>query len=169
MASLNRATIIGNVGKDPEIRALNNGSQVANLSVATSETWNDKRTGEKKESTEWHRVVIWNEHLVGIVEKYVRKGSRIMIEGQIKTRKWEDSSGVEKYSTEIVLQGFDGKILLLSDKKSGDERGGGGSEGYYPDQSGGSSGRQDSRGNAREDFDPDLDDEIPFASRVSIW
>lgn len=112
-ASLNRAQIIGNVGKDPEIRSLQSGDKIANLSVATSESWTDKASGEKKEKTQWHNVVIFNKHLVDIVEKYVQKGSRIFVEGQIETRKWTDNNGADKYTTEIVLR-FEGKILLLS-------------------------------------------------------
>lgn len=112
--SLNQATLIGYAGKDPEIRNLQNGSRVASLSIVTSESWTDKQTGEKREKTEWHRIVIWNDKLIEIVEKYVRKGSRLYVEGTIQTRKWTDQSGQERYSTEIVLQGFNGRILLLS-------------------------------------------------------
>ena len=116
MSSVNKAILIGNLGKDPEIRSLQNGTKVCNLSVATSETWKDKATGERKEKTEWHRVVIFNENLIGIVEKYTRKGSKVYVEGQIETRKWTDQSGGEKYSTEIVLKNFGGTLQLLDSK-----------------------------------------------------
>ncbi len=118
MSSVNKATILGNVGQDPDIRTLQNGGKIANLTVATSENWKDKTSGEKKERTQWHRIVIFNEHLVKIVESYVKKGSKIYIEGQIETRKWEDKDGVEKYSTEIVLRPFNGEIVLLDSRNS---------------------------------------------------
>lgn len=152
--SLNRATLIGNVGADPEMRSLNNGARVANLRIATSESWKDKHSGEKKERTEWHRVVVFNEGLVGVIEKYVQKGSKILVEGQIQTRKWE-KDGVDMYSTEIVIQAFGGQLILLGGKSDG----GGSSDGGY-------SRRETSqpRGGStqREDFAADLDDEIPF-------
>lgn len=145
MSSLNRAQIIGNVGKDPEIKTMNSGSRVANLTVATSETWKDKSSGEKKERTEWHRIVVWNEGLVGVIEKYVHKGTKVMIEGQIQTRKYEQN-GVEKYTTEIVLQGFGGQLILLG-SKSDSERSSGGSDSYEQ----------------KSETKPDYDDaEIPF-------
>lgn len=123
MASLNRAIIIGRLGKDPEIKDLNNGKRIANLSVATSERWKDKNSGEMKEATEWHRVVVFNEGLAKVVQNHVRKGDQIYIEGQIKTRKWTDSKGTERYSTEIVLSNFDSKIVLLgSSRKPGEDR-----------------------------------------------
>jgi len=132
MSSLNRATIIGNVGKDPEIKSMSNGNRVANLTVATSETWKDKSSGEKKERTEWHRVTVWNDGLIGVIEKYVHKGSKVMIEGQIQTRKYEQN-GVEKYTTEIVLQGFGGQLILLGSKQDGERSSGstgGGDDSY---------------------------------------
>lgn len=113
MSSLNKVLLIGNVGRDPEIRSLNNGGRVASFSLATSETWKDKSTGERREKTEWHRVVVWNDGLVGIVERFVRKGSKLYLEGALETRKWTDQSGVEKYSTEVVLKAFRGEIVLL--------------------------------------------------------
>ena len=119
--SLNRATIIGNVGKDPDIKTMPSGKKIVNLSVATSESWTDKQSGEKKERTEWHRVVIFNEGLAGVAERYVRKGSKIMIEGQLQTRKWTDQNGTERYSTEIVLQAFGGNLLLLGDRGAADD------------------------------------------------
>lgn len=165
MASINEATIYGNVGKDPEIRTMNSGDRVANLSIATSEKWTDKQSGEKKEATEWHRVTIWGP-LVDIVDRYVKKGSKLYIRGKLKTRKYTDSSGVEKYTTEIVLQGFDAKLVLMGDPQGGggsdrqDDRGGG----QQRSQGGGSQGGGTSRYGQSDSgaFDPDLDDEIPF-------
>lgn len=117
MSSINKTILLGRVGKDPEIRAMNNGDKVANFSIATSESWKDKSTGEKKEKTEWHNVVVWG-GLVSIVESYVKKGSRIYVEGQSRTRKWQDTSGVDKYTTEVVLQGFGANLVLLDSKPS---------------------------------------------------
>ena len=116
---LNRVEIIGNVGNDPEIRAMQSGDRVANLSIATSERWTDKNSGEKREKTEWHRVVIFNQNLVDLIEKYVKKGSKLFLQGSLCTRKWEDQSGVERYATEIVLKPYNGEILLLDKKGSG--------------------------------------------------
>lgn len=116
MASLNKVMLIGNVGKDPEIRSTTSGKEIANLTLATSESWKDKNTGEKMEKTEWHRVVVFNENLVKLVKNYVKKGAKIYIEGQLQTRKWTDASGIEKYSTEIVLQNYTGGIVLLGSK-----------------------------------------------------
>jgi single-strand DNA-binding protein len=156
--SFNKATLLGNLGKDPEIRTLNSGDRVANLSLATSESWKDKRTGERKEVTEWHRITVFNDGLVGIIEKYLSKGDTILIEGQIKTRKWQDQSGQDKYSTEIVLGNFDGKLVMVKTKgrdgasgDSGGDRDGGG----YGD------GRREPQGQ-QQSFAADLDDEIPF-------
>lgn len=114
---LNRATLVGRAGKDPEIRTMNSGDRVANFSMATSESWNDKSSGEKKERTSWHNIVVWGK-LADIVEKYVKKGDKLLIEGAIETRKYEQN-GVEKYTTEIVLRGFDSKLLLLGSKSDG--------------------------------------------------
>lgn len=119
--SVNKVILVGNVGRDPEIRTLNNGERVANLSIATSETWRDKSTGERKEKTEWHRVVIFNEHIVKVVENYVAKGSTLYLEGSLQTRKWTDQQGVEKYSTEVVLQKFNGNLVLLGGRGERDE------------------------------------------------
>lgn len=118
MASVNKVILIGNVGKDPEIRSTQDGKEIANLSIATSESWKDKATGEKREKTEWHRVVIFSEALTGVVKNYVKKGSKIYIEGSLATRKWTDKDGAEKYSTEVVLQGFNAKLMLLDSKQS---------------------------------------------------
>lgn len=116
MSSVNRVILVGNVGKDPEIHATQSGKEIANLTLATSESWKDKSTGERKERAEWHRVVIFNEGLVNVVKNYVKKGSKLYVEGQLQTRKWTDQQGVEKYSTEIVLQQFGGQIVLLGGK-----------------------------------------------------
>jgi single-strand DNA-binding protein len=119
-ASVNKAILVGNLGKDPEVRRLQNGKPVVNLSVATSENWRDKATGERKEKTEWHRIVIFNEGLCQVAEQYLRKGSKVYLEGQIQTRKWTDQSGADKYSTEIVLQGFGGVLTMLDTKGDGE-------------------------------------------------
>jgi single-strand DNA-binding protein len=167
--SLNKVTLIGNVGKDPEIRSLTSGDRVANFSLATSETWTDKRSGEKKERTEWHRVCCFNDGLVGVIEKYVRKGTKLYIEGALQTRKWE-KDGRDNYSTEVVLQRFNGTLILLGGRDDGERsdtrddgysRGGGGSGGY-----GESRGYDETR--PREDFSADLDDEIPFLTCWSL-
>jgi len=119
MSSVNRAIILGNLGKDPEIRTTQNGSKMANLSIATSESWKDKATGERKEATEWHRVTVFGDGLVNVLEQYTSKGDKLYIEGQIRTRKWKDQSGADKYSTEIVVQGFGGTIKILGNKQEG--------------------------------------------------
>lgn len=116
MASVNKVIIIGNLGKDPEVRRLTSGDPVVNLSVATSESWRDKNSGERKEKSEWHRIVIFNKNLADVAEKYLRKGSKVYLEGQLQTRKWTDKDGAEKYSTEIVLQNFRGELVLLDSK-----------------------------------------------------
>ena len=121
--SLNKVMIIGNLGRDPEIRSFSNGGKVANLRIATSESWKDKTTGEKKERTEWHTVSIMNEGLVGVVERYLKKGSKVYVEGQLETRKWQDQSGADKYSTEIVLRGFGGTLQMLDGKPGGSDGG----------------------------------------------
>ena len=169
--SVNKVILVGNLGADPEIRSLNSGDRVANLRIATSETWRDKSSGERKEKTEWHRVVIFNDNLVKVAEQYLKKGSKVYIEGSIQTRKWTDQSGVEKFSTEIVLQKFRGELTMLDGRGDGerDSSGGGGGDygGGYGGGSGGGGGgfgggqRNQSSG-PREDFSADLDDEIPF-------
>lgn len=121
--SVNKVILIGNLGRDPEIRTLNSGDRVANLNIATSEQWKDKSTGEKKEKTEWHKVVIFNENIVKVAENYLKKGSTVYVEGSLTTRKYTDAQGVEKYSTEIVLQRFNGQLTMLSGKSDGDARG----------------------------------------------
>ncbi|WP_316172095.1 MULTISPECIES: single-stranded DNA-binding protein [unclassified Bradyrhizobium] len=121
--SVNKVILVGNLGKDPEVRNLSDNRIVVNLSIATSESWRDKHTGERKEKTEWHRVVIWHEKLAEIAELYLRKGAKVYIEGALQTRKWTDQSGVEKYSTEVVLQGFQCTLTMLGDRRgeSGDD------------------------------------------------
>jgi single-strand DNA-binding protein len=119
--SVNKVTIIGNLGRDPEVRRLNNGEQVCSLRIATTETWRDKASGERKERTEWHQVVIFNDNLTKVAEQYLKKGSKVYIDGSLQTRKWTDTAGVEKYSTEIVLQKFRGEMVLL-DNRAGQSR-----------------------------------------------
>ncbi|MBN9318318.1 MAG: single-stranded DNA-binding protein [Caulobacterales bacterium] len=169
--SVNKVILIGNLGADPEIRSLGSGDRVANLRIATSETWRDRTSGERKERTEWHRVVIFNDNLVKVAENYLRKGSTVYIEGAIQTRKWTDQSGVEKYSTEIVLQKFRGELTMLGGKgegggsSGGDDfggggyGGGGGGGGGYGG-GGGGGGQRNQPSGPKENFD--LDDEIPF-------
>ncbi len=157
--SVNKVILVGNLGRDPEIRFSQDGKKIVNMSLATSESWNDKATGERREKTEWHRVVIFNDRLADVAEKYIKKGSKVYVEGQLQTRKWTDNAGVEKYSTEVVLQNFRGELTML------DSRGGGEGGGGY--SGGGGSG-----GDVQEpDYGPgpggagagdDLDDEIPF-------
>ena len=163
--SVNKVILVGNLGKDPEIRRTQDGRPIANLSVATSENWRDKATGERKEKTEWHRVVIFNEGLCKVAEQYLKKGAKVYIEGQLQTRKWTDQSGAEKYSTEVVLQGFNSTLTML------DGRSGGGSSLGSDDSGGdfGSSGPSSTAprravaagagGGARNS---DMDDDIPF-------
>jgi single-strand DNA-binding protein len=136
--SVNKVILVGNLGRDPEVRRLGSGEPVVNLRIATSETWRDKQSGERKERTEWHSVVIFNENLAKVAEQYLKKGSKVYVEGQLQTRKWQDQSGVEKYTTEVVLQRFRGELTLLDSRQSAsDEYGAGG--GYGEDSAGGSS------------------------------
>lgn len=138
--SVNKVILVGNLGRDPEVRRLGSGEPVVNLRIATSETWRDKQSGERKERTEWHSVVIFNENLAKVAEQYLKKGSKIYIEGQLQTRKWQDQSGVEKYTTEIVLQRFRGELTILDSRQGGGDEygeGGGSSSGYMDDRSGG--------------------------------
>ena len=125
MASVNRVMLIGNVGKEPEIRTTQDGKRIANFSIATTETWKDKSSGEKKSKTEWHRVAVFNDGLVGVIERFVSKGTQLYIEGSLVTRKWTDSSGVDKYSTEVHLQGFNASMVILGGSKEGVENSGG--------------------------------------------
>jgi single-strand DNA-binding protein len=161
--SVNKVILVGNLGKDPEIRTLNSGDRVANLRIATSESWRDKSSGERKEKTEWHQVVIFNDNLVKVAENYLRKGSTIYIEGALQTRKWTDAQGVEKYSTEIVLQKFRGELTMLGGR--GDSAGASsGGDDYGSSSAGGGfqSGAKAQGSGPRESFSADLDDEIPF-------
>ncbi len=162
--SVNKVILVGNLGADPEIRSLNSGDRVANLRIATSESWRDRQSGERKEKTEWHRVVIFNDNLVKVAEQYLRKGSKVYIEGSIQTRKWNDASGQEKYSTEIVLQKFRGELTMLDGRGDNAEGGGGDSGGGYSGGGGGfgGGGQRNQGSGPREDFSADLDDEIPF-------
>ena len=173
--SVNKVILIGNLGRDPEVRSFQNGGKVCNLRIATSETWKDRNTGERREKTEWHSVAIFQEGLVRIAEQYLKKGSKVYIEGQLQTRKWQDQSGQDKYSTEVVLQGFGGTLTMLDGRDGGGSGGGGGNYGggggggydSGPSDQGGYGGGYDSgpsgggndggRGSSR-----DLDDEIPF-------
>jgi single-strand DNA-binding protein len=161
--SVNKVILIGNLGKDPEIRTLPSGERIANLSIATSETWRDKASGERKEKTEWHRVVIFNDNIAKVAEQYLKKGSKVYVEGSLQTRKWTDNAGVEKYSTEVVIQRFKGELTMLE----GRGEGGGGERDYgdsYGGGGGGGGGFQRSAGGSgpKESFPADLDDEIPF-------
>lgn len=165
--SVNKVILVGNLGRDPEIRRMNNGDPVVNLSVATSESWRDKSSGERREKTEWHRVVIFNDNLAKVAENYLKKGSKVYVEGQLQTRKWTDQNGQEKYSTEVVLQRFRGELTMLDGRNEGGSGGGFGggssSSGGYDQAGGGSGGGQRSSDGPKEDFrNADLDDEIPF-------
>jgi single-strand DNA-binding protein len=150
--SVNKVILVGNLGKDPEVRRMTSGEPVVNLSVATSETWKDKSSGEKKEKTEWHRVVIFNENLAKVAEQYLKKGAKVYLEGALQTRKWTDKDGAEKYSTEIVLNRFNGTMVML-DGRSG---GGGGGDGGF---GGGGRGTNEAPASFQRD---EMDDEIPF-------
>jgi single-strand DNA-binding protein len=165
--SVNKVILIGNLGKDPEVRTTQSGGKIANLSVATSESWNDKQSGERKEKTEWHRVTVFNDRLVGVIEQYCHKGDKLYLEGKLQTRKYTDQSGAEKYTTEVVLENFGGTLVLLGGPSGGQQQGeqqqgGGGRNGY---QSGPTQAqrRQAPQGGG---FDApkggNLDDEIPF-------
>lgn len=174
--SVNKVILIGNLGRDPEVRRLGSGEPVVNLRIATSETWRDKQSGERKERTEWHSVVIFNENLAKVAEQYLKKGSKVYVEGQLQTRKWQDQSGVEKYTTEIVLQRFRGELTILDSRQSSsDEYGAGG--GYGEESSGGSSfggrsgggggnfgggSRQPAPASGGRSSSSHLDDDIPF-------
>ena len=178
--SVNKVILIGNLGKDPEIRRTQDGRPIANLRIATSESWRDKTSGERREKTEWHAVVIFNENLCKVAENYLRKGSKVYIEGQLQTRKWQDQSGQDRYSTEVVLQGFNGTLTMLDGRASGGAGmqeggqseyggdagfgggggyGGGGGGGYSEPPRRGGGGKPSGGG---KNFDKPLDDEIPF-------
>ncbi|RXR25600.1 single-stranded DNA-binding protein [Sphingobium fluviale] len=176
--SVNKVILVGNLGADPEVKSFQNGGKVCNIRIATSESWKDRNTGEKKERTEWHTVAIFSEGLAGVAERFLRKGSKVYIEGQLRTRKWQDQSGNDRYTTEVVLQG-PGAVLTMLDGAPGGGQGGGRSSSGGGDWSGGSSGYgggdyddygsgRSSGGNAVRDrtpepnFSNDLDDEVPF-------
>ena len=161
--SVNKVILIGNLGRDPETRTFGNGGKVCNLRIATSENWRDKNSGERREKTEWHSVAIFNEGLVRIAEQYLKKGSKVYLEGQLQTRKWQDQSGADRYSTEIVLQGFNATLTML-DGRDGPQGGGGGDYGggYDDRDSGRSGGGSGSGGGGGYGGGSDLDDEIPF-------
>ena len=164
--SVNKVILIGNLGKDPEIRRTQDGRPIANLRVATTETWRDKASGERREKTEWHSVVIFNEGLCRVAEQYLKKGAKVYIEGQLQTRKWQGQDGQDRYSTEVVLQGFNSTLTML------DSRGGGGGQGMQDDDhadygapsngNGGGARRGGGGGGGKGNFDKPIDDEIPF-------
>jgi single-strand DNA-binding protein len=160
--SVNKVILVGNLGKDPEIRRTNDGRPIANLRIATSESWRDKASGEKKEKTEWHSVVIFNENLCKIAEQYLRKGAKVYVEGQLQTRKWQDQQGQDRYSTEVVLQGFGGTLTMLDGARSGAS--GGMQENGQSDYGGDAPEpkRAATKGGSGKSFDKALDDEIPF-------
>jgi single-strand DNA-binding protein len=170
--SVNKVILVGNLGRDPEIRSTQDGIRIANLNLATSESWRDRVSGERKERTEWHRVVIFNERLVEVAEKYLKKGSKIYVEGALQTRKWTDQQGQEKYSTEVVLQRFRGELTMLDGAQGGRGAGGGAGEGSYDEMSYaggpgdspryGGTGSPGAGGGGRGRSNADLDDEIPF-------
>ena len=161
--SVNKVILIGNLGADPEVRSFQNGGKVCNLRVATSETWKDRNTGERKERTQWHSVAIFSEPLAKVAEQYLRKGSKVYLEGQLETRKWQDQSGQDRYSTEVVLRPYTSTLTMLDGR--GEGGGGGGGGGYMSDQSGGGYGGGDqggSQGGGGAPAGGDIDDEIPF-------
>ena len=165
--SVNKVILVGNLGRDPEIRSTQNGTKVANLSVATSENWRDKNSGERQEKTEWHRVVLFDERLVDVAERFLKKGSKVYLEGQLQTRKWTDQSGAEKYTTEVVLQRFRGVLTMLDGKGEGGGGMGGGDDygngGGFSGGSGGGGGfGGGSGGGGGGGRGGDLDDDIPF-------
>lgn len=168
--SVNKVIIVGNLGADPEVKSFQNGGRIANLRVATSENWNDRATGEKKERTEWHQIVLQSDGLVGVAERYLKKGAKIYVEGQLRTRKWQDASGNDRYTTEISVGGFDGKLVML-DGAGGGSRGGGSGEGGWGSGAPSGGGQGSSKGSnwsggssgfGGGDFNDDLDDDVPF-------
>jgi single-strand DNA-binding protein len=159
--SVNKVILIGNLGKDPEVRTMNNGGEVVSFSLATSENWSDKSSGERREKTEWHNIVIFNENLGRIAKQYLRKGSSVYVEGQLQTRKWTDQNGNDRYTTEVVLQRFRGELTLLGGREGGGS--GGGSSNWGEDRGASSFGGGASRGpSGGGAFDSDLDDDVPF-------
>jgi single-strand DNA-binding protein len=175
--SVNKVILIGNLGKDPEVRNTQDGTKIVNLTLATSETWNDRASGERKERTEWHRVVIFNDRVADVAERFLKKGQKVYVEGSLQTRKWTDQQGQERYTTEVVIGRFNGNLTMLSGRgEGGDEMGGGGGGGYEPRGGGGgygggarSGGGGGGGGGGRGGWDKpkggggsDLDDDIPF-------
>jgi single-strand DNA-binding protein len=163
MAGVNKVILVGNLGDDPEARSLNNGGEVVNMRVATSESWKD-RDGNRQERTEWHRVVIFNENLGRVAKSYLKKGSKVYLEGQIQTRKWQDQSGADRYSTEVVLQRFRGELVLLDSRGAGagGGYGAGGGEDYGDSAGGDAGGAAPRQSRPQPAFDTDLDDDVPF-------
>lgn len=165
MAGVNKVILVGNLGKDPETKEFGNGGRVVKFSLATSESWRDKNSGERREKTEWHNVVIFNEGIGKIASQYLKKGSKVYLEGQLQTRKWQDQSGADKYTTEVVLQNFNSNLTLLDGR---DGEGGGGGGGGYDRGAGAGGGRDFGGGAAKKpamsggDFADDLDDDVPF-------
>ena len=176
--SVNKVILVGNLGQDPQSRSFQNGGKVVNLRIATSESWKDRNSGERREKTEWHSVAIFNEGLANTAERYLRKGSKVYIEGQLQTRKWQDNNGQDRYATEVVLQGFNGTLVMLDGRGEGAGQGSGGDKGGWNDDFGGSGGGDGGRDFASSygkgggkgggergspaPFDNDLDDDVPF-------
>ncbi|WP_183838273.1 single-stranded DNA-binding protein [Rhizobium etli] len=168
--SVNKVILVGNVGADPEIRRTQDGRPIANLRIATSETWRDRNSGERREKTEWHTVVVFNEGLCKVVEQYVKKGAKLYIEGQLQTRKWQDQQGQDRYSTEVVLQGFSSTLTMLDGRGDGGGassgfgggRGGSSNNDYGDDYGAPASSSSSNRGGGGGNFSRDLDDDIPF-------
>lgn len=160
--SVNKVILVGNLGNDPEIRSMQSGDKVCNLSIATSESWKDKTSGEKKERTEWHRVVIFNQGILGIAERFLKKGSKVYIEGQLESRKYTDKDGQEKYTTEVVLRPYRGELTLLDGRSGGEGSGSGGGRDYGNEMSGGSSGGRPALSPAMSSSASNFDDDIPF-------
>jgi single-strand DNA-binding protein len=161
MAGVNKVILVGNLGADPESRSLNNGGEVVNMRIATSENWKD-RDGNRQERTEWHNVVIFNENLGRVAKNYLRKGSKVYLEGQLQTRKWTDQNGNDKYTTEVVLQRFRGELVLLDSREGGSGGGFGGGGGNYGDDFGGGGSSKPQQRPQPAAFDTDLDDDVPF-------
>ncbi|WP_420241424.1 single-stranded DNA-binding protein [Roseiterribacter gracilis] len=164
--SVNKVILIGNLGRDPEVRSMQNGGKVCNLSIATSESWKDKQSGERREKTEWHRVVLFNENLINVAERYLKKGSKVYLEGQLETRKYQDKDGAEKYTTEVVLRQFRGELTLLDSRSEGGGASSGFSSpeegGYRGGSSGGGGGARSGGGKGEPDWAADLNDDVPF-------
>lgn len=166
MSSVNKVILVGNLGRDPESRSFQNGGKVVEMRIATADQWKDRQTGERRERVEWHTVKIFSEGLANVAERYLRKGSKVYIEGQLQTRKWQDQAGADRYSTEIVLQGFHAQLVLLGDANGGGQRDGGGradrSNAGRNGAADGGSGSISGRGGSGGGFPDDLDDDVPF-------